>query len=454
MSDLLVHPHTVRVYMDDDYFTKPDPFCACLHCYGTMTHAPPKIVPRETIRWQTSGRDASKLTAGTDICCDNMCAAALMQTQQIPLERLRQFTHTSIIRVALPRWTLQDYRGPLSRAEFCEWKKLGVVKRLLSYDSSDVLTHIETPLDQRRENERYRRILCIVMHLHKQYKFVFDPRDSLWSTEVTASANWKCYTDGHSLQGQKPITRCVTSRAPSDMDLGLAESHNAEQFGTASPNQCSLLFCSPGCALRHLNGELRGEALQLAVDASFELWKQYWFQNRSIHVESAPDVRTLTMFDGLLTIDEYRRRSHAEDVSTKILGLVHAPVEEDFPFLARIHHTGLWQIVHDSLAWTSKEGHAPLELNLADKMSMTNLDPTATVQFRRKAHLYSNAAESSCIQADGSERFPVAERDQVHVRLCMIDYKKPQKSTIEILTRVIEAAGSSSVQSSSDKPSK
>jgi len=319
-----------------------------------MTKGPPVPLPKEEINMRIRGETGVSIVFNASkLHCDDMCVAAALYEKNKPLYSIQRMNAvlynrplSAVVRIALPRWSLREYNGPLHKSEFDEYKRTGTIRRLLQYDSHDVFVHIESPLDEHREMERYRRMVMVVQHLHPFYAFKFDPHIPIWSTNLTGADNIKCYNDRHLILNNKPTTVVVFTRNESGPDESKNDlQQNSQHKNIHNSTTCSLLFCSPACGLRHLNRILRDANLRAAVDASHQLWSRYWFQGRDISVPRAPSVRTLLLFQGIHTIDEFR------DPNAPRLQVLTAPIEEDYPFDARLEDEN-WVITYEQQAWS------------------------------------------------------------------------------------------------------
>jgi hypothetical protein len=437
LSKLIVHPLSIQVHSDPLYFTKADPKCACLHCDEIMNKGPPVPMPTEEVKMGANEKskeaEATIVFNASKIYCDDMCVAAALHAKNKPLYSIQRMNAVlydcpmdAVVRTALPRWTLREYKGPLHKKEFIEFKQTGLIQRLLSYDSHDVFVNVESPLNLHRETERYRRLILVIQQLHLYYAFVFDPHSPIWSTNLSAKDNTKCYNDRHLIVNTKPTTVVVVTHSSGENNVsmeGLSQDPIKKSI-------CSLLFCSPACGLRHLNRTLRDNNLRLAVDASHQLWSRYWFHGRRISVPRAPSVRTLLLFQGILSIDQFRA-SHASSLQVHT-----APMEEDFPFDARLEDSH-WVIAAEKQVWSFADSTFPYVEHADDPEFDFMMQQDALVHFPVKYHAIKQANTDTLGNGDNVpnliQELPARDDPMVNTTL----------NTTSLLTTATSAAAAS-----------
>jgi hypothetical protein len=253
---------------------------------------------------------------------------------------------SSVVRKALPRWTLACYKGPLTWKEWKEWKITGVCLQA-GLDQSGV-----APDDACKEEERYQSAVIALTQLHPYLNTIFNPEDPIWSDGVDALQDLRCYNDGHVIDGAC-FTACMSDRNPgSPIDL-----HSVDPKWMQH-----LLFCSPACAIKHIH-RVGGALRESRMFWTHELLKKYWARDQQLLIRGAPSRQLLQSFHGPLTIQEWRCEV------PRFMFVRTAPVGRDWPCVAKLDQD-LYAMVDRVFRWAS---HHTEPMDLVDA-SMKGFD--------------------------------------------------------------------------------
>lgn len=318
MKLYFVHPLTVQVNQDPDFFNKPHPDIHCLHCNGTFTDEPLVSIPirhTDTKLGQSHSRESKYINHDTmhvhHLYCLN--CARLIGIQHAPAlfnQMLAQtyefkidFLKIELLEIlpSLPFWTLEEFGGPLKRIQYEEWKKTGKITGIADYSKYINLGEVD---------KAWRKMFMLLKDKNKYYNFKFDPNDKFWFEPQPKDSKKKCWNCYGSLAGIKPVP-CVLDY---NEDTEVAE-------------QCEGFFCFARCRYSYA---LRkdGQLAKVRAYWNTQVYSKYFENGRAIVEIKAPSRRLLKRFGGFLSDEMFRSPKNK-------FQRIREPPINDFPFFAR-----------------------------------------------------------------------------------------------------------------------
>lgn len=334
MCDYIIHPLSIRISQDVDFFNKPQPDLHCLHCFGSIElHAPvgTPVQIQDTKLGSAHSREAAFLNHDTmhihKLYCDIHCQLATSVTPNLTnlmLAKVYRFGLKCLdIRPALPFWTLIEFGGPLTRNQFRQWKEQGKITEFINHNGQRVIldySQVHDVVQALREATLY------LQSYNRFSKFVFDRNDPIWFQPLPENTRLCCWNCSYSLRGVAPTTAVLE--------------YNTEM---ECATHCEGMFHDTSCKLSYVirkNGQLT--KLRLHQNKHFDSIQFY--NGRTLHAQRAPARRLLKKFGGWLSIEQYL------DPNQKYRLIQETPIQ-DFEVSASLTDEGLYIIENEYTEW-------------------------------------------------------------------------------------------------------